>query len=136
MTLAEFLAARLDEDQARAEAMHHDVNPLDDYYSCPASRTEPLGDLAWGEEHCECGLAMRKGRVLREVAAKRAILALHPIASEEIWTRDDDDHPVKVREYDCYRCGWVPPDVQACGTLRALAAVYSDHPDDRQEWKP
>ena len=53
-------------------------------------------------------------RVLREVAARRTILALHP----PMWPDDPDSTT-------CSRCGLAWP----CATLRALAAVYSDHPD-------
>jgi len=66
-------------------------------------------------------------RVLREVAAKRAILELHKPNSNLIdqWTR-------------CYHCnddyGQRRP--YPCQTVRLLAAIYDGHPDYRQEWKP
>jgi hypothetical protein len=47
------------------------------YYSCAGSRTEPYGDLEWGEGACDCRLAERKARALREVEASRLILAEH-----------------------------------------------------------
>lgn len=67
-------------------------------------------------------------RVLAEVKAKRAILALHaPIEIEcsdvagDAWSGSA-----------CYACeggeGW------PCTTLRHLAAVDADHPDYKQEW--
>ena len=60
-------------------------------------------------------------RVLREVAAKRAILAEH--------------QPQQMGYIEAQRCptcrtAW------PCIEGRALAAVYSDHPDYRQEWAP
>jgi hypothetical protein len=66
-------------------------------------------------------------RVLREVEAKRVILAGH--------------RPDERERYWCGRCRivrddniWVGP-AYPCSTLLALAAVYSDHPDYRAEWK-
>jgi hypothetical protein len=71
---------------------------------------------------------------LRWLAAARAILAEH--------------HPTDWMAYGdhmCFRCvlddeephpagyGWLP---YPCPTVRHLAAVWSDHPDYRQEWKP
>lgn len=50
-------------------------------------------------------------RVLREVEAKRAI-----VEHAEFWSENDQD-----------AMAWV---------LRALAAVYSDHPDYQPGWKP
>ena len=73
-------------------------------------------------------------RVLREVAAKRAILAEHGPANGG---RDPDR---------CRVCTAIAPTGMGhtdarrfrapCPTLLFLAAVYSDHPDYRQEWKP
>lgn len=77
-----FGTARLDEDEKRAQAMKHFTVDGDEFYSCPAARTEPLGDLEWGEENCQCGLAVRKARALREVAAKRRLLELADEADE------------------------------------------------------
>ena len=57
---AERLGAGLEEDERRAQAMTHRTNPEDPYHSCPGSRAEPLGDLEWGDEHCDCFLAERR----------------------------------------------------------------------------
>ena len=57
-------------------------------------------------------------RMLREVAAGRAIVAEY-VAVRKLQGLTDTPE-------DGYR-DWV---------LRQLAAVYSDHPDYRQEWKP
>lgn len=55
-------------------------------------------------------------RVLAEVEAKRQIVEHH-------------GEPHECPEYDV---AWDSP----CPTLRHLAAVYADHPDYREEWKP
>jgi hypothetical protein len=65
-------------------------------------------------------------RVFREVAAKRAILARHPVdpygACEGCgYGRWDGDTP------------WVS-DAEECPELRIVASVWSDHPDYRTEW--
>jgi hypothetical protein len=36
----------------------------------------------------------------------------------------------------CARCASHAEGEYPCRTLRALAAVYADHPDYRDEWKP
>ena len=101
MTLAEFIAARLDEDEAAAKA--------DSIYFGPYPQS--VGEF-------EGWLVIQEERVLREVAAKRAILAL---AAVEVAYGREVDYDVR----DAL-------DV----VLRHLAAVWSDHPDYRQEWKP
>lgn len=53
-------------------------------------------------------------RVLREIAAKRAILELHAEAGMGDCAHSSDP----------------------CPTLRHLAAVYADHPDYQPEWAP
>jgi hypothetical protein len=112
LPVAAFCRTRLDEEQARAEAMEHFSVFEQPYYSCAGSRTEPYGDLEWGEEHCDCHLAERKAKRLREIAAMRAVVfsleqgrLLGPLAS--------DTRPCKF-----------------------LAAIWSDHPDYDLEWKP
>jgi hypothetical protein len=59
-------------------------------------------------------------RVLREVEAKRALLALH--------------RPNQVVGIGraCTYCGYLWP----CPEARITVSVWSDHPDYRPEWKP
>jgi hypothetical protein len=103
--LVEFLRARLDEDEHEAPTVHEMSN-------CASHETS--------YDQCDCGWP---ARVLRDVEAKRAILAEH--------------QPISGR---CRRCG---PDawndfkerlLWPCPTFRAAAAVYSDHRDYRPEW--
>ena len=120
MTLAEFLAARLREDEERAGDAH--------LYDCDSVAPPP------GPFPCDCWVPARE---LRQVTAMRAILAEH----ED--TRDGHiyDHPDGLM---CVRCADADRDGEPyaerpypCQTLRALAAVYSDHPDyDEKSWKP
>jgi hypothetical protein len=71
-------------------------------------------------------------RVLREVAAKRAILAEHPhIRCGGSTARKNDVGCEKCDNDDGVQ--WYPG---YCATVRAIAAVWNDHPDYRTEWKP
>ena len=125
MDLAEFLANRLNEDDAVALAAGSC-----DYYD-DIDESVPLAD------EVKHALRHDPARVLREVAAGRKILALHQISTTYVDSRDDDYRPIKIPEVQCFVCGWASDAAgSACETLRLLAAVYSDHPDYREEWKP
>ena len=144
--IAAFLNARIDDDQRAAERMaHQDPDGLASYLACPATRSEPLGDLPFGEENCDCGMPQRRARALREVAAKRAILAAHrPARFTDVslgirdatvclichaYLDEPDDWP-EDRE-------WLYPLVQQawpCPTVRALAGIHSDHAEFDPSW--
>lgn len=64
-------------------------------------------------------------RVIADLAAKRAIIALH---ADDYTDTGDIDTDAEI----CVRCQEAWP----CETLRLFASVYSDHADYRQEWKP
>jgi hypothetical protein len=83
-------------------------------------------------------------RALREVKARRAILAMH---------RPTQPHPEFGFTYPaaarfCGYCGpgdnWqaeqepdhYPDALWPCGHVRILVAIWNDHPDYRQDWKP
>lgn len=72
----------------------------------------------------------RSPQALREVEAKRGLLALHTPSELGTWVGDDDD-----REPACATCGdlttWFP-----CRTLRLLASVYADRPGYQEGWAP
>ena len=68
--------------------------------------------------------------VLRDVAAKRAVVRIHAPA-----VADD-----QVLDW-CRGCNWTELREWAsrsddCPTLRALGSIYADHPDYRLEWAP
>jgi hypothetical protein len=131
MTITEFLLARIAEDEEAASDQEGA-----EYYV----------DGAWPE-----GMP---ARVLAEAAAKRAIIGLHkseswsvpgpPIGDPHTYvTESDSPDEVRVklggafvgkisREEFFERMGAIknPPAKE----LRALAAVYKDHPDYLQEW--
>lgn len=133
--LIAFARARLDEDEAAAKA---------------AGGSTPQGIWAQvdperrpGRIECDSGYVVTydegspdegqaphiarhdPARVLREVEAKRAILA---------WWLSDENEPESAlspslrEEYRKAQPGYM--------LILALAAVWSDHPGYRQEWKP
>ena len=112
--LTAFLSARLDEDEAAAAACIGDSG-LEWYADRAAMGFEPRAAAHIARHD--------PARVLREVTAGREILRRHGLASEDsmncLWCSED---------YRPYR--WPCPDVLS------VAAVWSDHPDYRQEWKP
>lgn len=70
----EWLRQQVNEDLERAEKMEHFTVHEQPYYSCAGSRTEPLGDLEWGEDACDCYLAGRKAEALARAEAALAIV--------------------------------------------------------------
>jgi Family of unknown function (DUF6221) len=109
--LAEFLNARLDEDEACMRV------PVDHphYPQClawPSSISDP----------CECGLPVR---MLREVEAKRRIIARYEYCVK-IAGEDQSSHPESGLADAAYEL--------LTFTLPALAAVYSDKPGYDPEW--
>lgn len=160
MDLTEFLRARLDEDEAAARAATPGgwatgglPWSAPDVVSAPGYRPEGFSQ---GQQVAECivadggmgpwaadvrGSGFPKGnavhiarhdpdRVLREVAAKRAILALHRPESGG----DCSVCSVCLTVRDRWKEDW-PLDPWPCATLRHLAAVWADHPEFRQEWQ-
>jgi hypothetical protein len=121
--LIAFLNARLDEDEAAAKAAQsqderHEQNMPDaEMRECIdlASRRERNYDQPWWAANMNYQLTRRRfpsnpARVLREVEAKRAVILQ--------WENSPSGSLVLTN------------------ALYQLAAVYSDHPDYRAEWKP
>ena len=118
MDIAEFVKARLDEDEAAA-------NPT--VCGCLDANHIPY-----------CTPKPHLDRPRREVAFKRAILAMHqPML---FWgnnpppLRDRTPENAVSSYCDCQCPDGVIEGTYPCDTARLLAAVYSDHPDYRDEW--
>jgi hypothetical protein len=79
-------------------------------------------------------------RVLREVGAKRKIIALHAVVVERVNTRFNPRTGERNRsryELCCDLCGLASDDpTSACETVRLLALPFSDRPGYQEEWKP
>ena len=71
--------------------------------------------------------------MLREVAAKRRIMARH----HDTWNDYVDGDGIERASHECAECEPSgSPDDWPCETARAVAAVHSDHPGYKQEWAP
>lgn len=107
-TITEFLEARITEDEYEAEVC--------------------LAQYRRGEG----GSSRRWVRQLAECAAKRAIIAAHPIVDNvvEVSTRVKWGFACET----CFSYGDLVEDHGYCDTLRALAAVYADHPEYNKDW--
>lgn len=106
--ITDFLLARIDEDASRRLAYWHTLD-------CPVAD----GVL----DECSCG---SQARILAECEAKRRIVMAH----------STDDGFGEVMDPSCsgtYDPGYEYP--EDCATLRALAAVYADHPDYNEAWR-
>lgn len=119
MTIVEFLEARLAEDEAVALAITHIQDSKLGEWTGKSAFLWILGDQKVSNHIARHDPA----RVLREVAAKRAIIAEHHRASQ--W-----GGPVDV----CDAHDGATMATIVCDTMLALAAVYSDHPDYREDW--
>jgi len=124
-SIVEFLAARLQEDEdtaraaARAAENGYNTEPPWEFDNDEVVIADGRGIITgpWGIEH-EIARHVERfqpARVLCEVASKRAILELGICLACDV-----ELQPCDHRE----------------DTLRALAAVYSDHPDYDETWKP
>ena len=122
--LVDFLRQRLDEAEAAAWSIH-DVSKCD-----ALLYEEDMAAAARRDPDCDCG---RPGRERREVAAKRAILDAAEADMDSPY-----DLPEGVRdsrdEWERERDGALAG--AALETLRHLAAVYADHPDYDEAWRP
>lgn len=106
-TLSAFLLARIAERRARADSVHD----RECYLFVPEH-------MQMDPPECDCG---EPARVLAECEAKRRIVGLHE--EDEVGGGLHVCHDELVDESEC-------------GELRALAAVYADHPAFREEWRP
>lgn len=141
MTITEFLLARITEDEAEAKAAVYERS-----ISTPNAGSD-VSLLCWPDASVPAVLVGPE-RVLRECAAKRAIIKQHeawPVrVSESVApsfeaTAGTESVTLRMtqrmawlteREY-VKRFGVEPP---TAPMLRTLAAVYADHPDYEQEW--
>jgi hypothetical protein len=133
LSIVDFLRERIQEDEDATKAVStpyrlyiyddgqvrepeiEDRADSDDYGSY---RRDFDGNDVLPNRHCGYALIFDPARVLREVAAKRALVEDH-----------DDQHECATgRPYDFPYIG--------CNVLRYMAAVHSGHPDYRPEWQP
>ena len=144
--LAAFITARLDEDEAAAKAALRGPWSIAEnevwgtqIIAIDGSPVMPV--YVEGVTSAALSTAVHiarhdPARVLREAAAKRAILALHN-RTHECSVSSLEHHPEKG-EWLYISTEYVDEDGPEwpCTTLRHLAAIWSDHPDYRAEWLP
>lgn len=136
MTLAEFLLARIAEDEAVARAAT--LGPWATSPSKYVAGHYVHGDRSNGEQVAHATETTKANashiarhdpaRVFAECEAKRRIVALHR-----------PERYADVDEHFCTTCraGAFERTVDwPCPTLRALALPYADHPDYQEEWRP
>lgn len=146
MTITEFLEARITEDVAVARAAEPGPWYVDDEEQTVRAR-EYAGEIMF-DRSAECRSEWLENfkpgaeyiarndpsRVLAECAAKRVVIEAHPpYYADPNYDRSDvlcGTCGLEPEE-ECYPPGAVE---YPCPTLKALAAVYKDHPDYRQEW--
>lgn len=126
-SIVDFLNARLAEDQAAAEAARDLMDepwkvipegPEEENYSGEYRISDGVTVAGRVEEAKALHIARHDpARVLREVAAKRAII---------------EQYEGYVKERMRLMNGW--PNLEIPPFMLALAAVYSNHPDYRKEW--
>lgn len=114
--LIAFVNARLDEDEAAAKAARG-VEWDWRYVAQPFGERPSIAHTVHIARH-------DPERVLREVAAKRAILAAYEQEGAQPIHRPDPEVLTLIEaRLDAYE-----------DAVLALAAIWSDHPDYRQEW--
>jgi hypothetical protein len=130
--IARFIAARLDEDEARARAVECDQ--LFDGTGIIVMQTHldtHTRSVTLPSHVADYTVRFDPARVLAEIAVKRVILEAH-----------DGEHYCMPapdgRDYWNHNAGWAEAKdhPQTCPVHRMYAAIYKDHPDYRQEWTP
>jgi hypothetical protein len=110
-TLPEFLLARITEEQRHAEALA--VTMASDSFTAPA-------------ELAMLGALVNPPRVLADCEAKRRI-----VTNATVYRERAAAETTESRRF----IGEVMAET-ADDSLRALASIYADHPDCREEWRP
>ena len=140
-----FLNARLDEEEAGALASGADDlarswTGSDNGYEGAGEVTDGHGEMVvYDEGRPDTAQALHiarhdPARVLREVEAKRAILAAHgPDPTGKFGSDGQPRCLVCLTDRDGYEEQW-EADEWPCLTLRSVAAIWSDHPDYDREW--
>lgn len=135
MTIIEFLEARIDEDevaalQAGSRAAGPNWEPNEDRYvygKCVAGTGQDRRQVEHMARH-------DPARVLAECKAKRRIIAEHqPVDYSELGMKSPDACVICGVETYMGDWGWAEGSFP-CATLKALAAVYKDHPQFQEEW--
>jgi len=144
LSIVDFLNARLADDEAAAENASQDpdegnvwsVGARQGTWKQEARIGDDREDLVFDIKDGVCVdfddllaylVRFHPARVLREVAAKRRIMERHSLSEASSITAYCEGCPGD-------EIGYPVVELNDCPELRDLAAVYSDHPDYREEW--
>jgi hypothetical protein len=109
MDIAEFLLARIAEDEAEVKFVVESSGWMLDVHEDPSDETPPV-------------LTISTARVLAECEAKRRVVKEHRQVKGESACR-------------CCFGGFTSPGKWPCTTLQLLATPYIDHPDYDPAWR-
>ena len=127
MEIVEFLRARLDEDEAGAQAATWGPWAASGRWIWAQGRPDAVFGVDGDPADVEYIARHDPARALREVEAKRRIVEDWEGHEERTaWALANDLSPAHPDERR----------TAVWAVLRHLAAVWSDHPDYRLEWKP
>ena len=133
MTLTDFLLARIAEDEAAAHRFDAD---LAREFGTPAESLLSSELTLAGSGYMDYPvLTVDSTRVLAECEAKRRIVE----KLERRWDEADaaaEDPNLSVRERGSMNRMYSSQATGLASAVRALAEVYADHPDYREEWRP
>lgn len=138
MGIVEFLEARIAEDEAVAKAARPgpwryepgcSSGPrvsLTDFLMVPEDVGAPCNDMI---PYLDSRHIARQdpARILREVAAKRAVITQSREADEYYAHMSGNGRIASMAAGNVNACAAI---------LKALASVYDDHPDFSEEWRP
>lgn len=135
MTITEFLLARIAEDEEVAKSAgggRWSIAPGADgigwHDGLAIAVVESTWDACISVAPAEHTVRHDPARVLAECQAKRAIVGRHKLGSWHSGVLDVD-------VVTCETCNTADDD-WPCPDLRDLAAVYADHPDYDDAWRP
>lgn len=153
MSIIEFLEARIAEDEKKASALLRDLQgQSDEEYAAivddkgPMTPARLLSAQMWAHYDGQSKRrSFAKGqqiaylanpeRVLAECAAKRAIIGEHvPVDYSGFGMVSPNACSLCGADHSMHDWEWVENSFP-CPTIKALAAIYADHPEYQQEWK-
>jgi hypothetical protein len=127
MSITEFLAARLDEEEAVARAALEEGGAYDDTEIPWAGRA---GDDSHSREHNygASWVELRVARILADIAAKRALIADLATFDRVATEKASSDPATSLTARGIER--------GIMHALRTLVQPFTDHPDFDESWKP
>lgn len=128
MNIIEFLEARIAEDEVAAR------QAIEERFRAVRGTESDMSLQSWPDVGVPAVLVGPE-RVLADSRAKRTIAYEHRSAEGEPWQTWRRGYCQTCADWDDAQVGEGPPNIKyPCDTLKALAAVYKDHPDYQQEW--